>query len=75
MYTAVLIIFIISCLLLIASILLQSSKSAGMGGSIGGTEQIFGAGKARSLDRIFDKVTKISAFVFIVAALVLVALK
>lgn len=61
---------ILSSLVLIASILLQSGKSAGLSGSIGGgAEQIWGKNKARDYDAKFDKITKISAFVFIIASL------
>jgi preprotein translocase subunit SecG len=63
---------IISSLILIASILLQSGKSAGLSGSIGGgAEQIWGKNKARDYDEKFDKVTKISAIVFIASALLM----
>ncbi|MDK2866936.1 MAG: preprotein translocase subunit SecG [Clostridiales bacterium] len=63
---------IISSVILIASILLQSGKSAGLSGSIGGgAEQIWGKNKARDYDEKFDKVTKISAIVFIASALLM----
>ncbi len=75
MTIAVTVILVACCLVLIASILLQSGKSAGLSGSIGGgAEQIFGKQKARGYDAIFDKVTKASAVLFIVASLVLVIL-
>lgn len=75
MYTAFMILFVVSSLVLIVSVLMQSGKSAGMSGSItGGAEQIFGNKKAKKLDTMFDRATKISAGVFIVSALVLVAL-
>lgn len=64
--------FVLSCLVLIASILLQSGKSAGLSGSIGGgAEQIWGKNKARSYDDKFDKITKVSAIVFMVSAILL----
>lgn len=69
-------ILVLCCLVLIASILLQSGKSAGLSGSIGGgAEQIFGKQKARGYDAIFDKVTKASAVLFILASLLLVVLE
>lgn len=75
MTIAVTVVLVACCLVLIASILLQSGKSAGLSGSIGGgAEQIFGKQKARGYDAIFDKVTKASAVLFIVASLALVIL-
>ncbi|MBS7528561.1 preprotein translocase subunit SecG [Fusibacter paucivorans] len=66
------VLLIISSVILIASILLQSGKSAGLSGSIGGgAEQIWGKNKARDYDEKFDKVTKISAIVFIASALLM----
>lgn len=64
------ILLIVSSLILIASILLQSGKSAGLSGAIGGgAEQLWGKNKARDYDAKFDKITKISAVVFMVSAL------
>lgn len=66
------ILLIVSSLILIASILLQSGKSAGLSGAIGGgAEQLWGKNKARDYDAKFDKITKISAVVFIVSALLM----
>jgi len=63
---------ILSSLILIASILLQSGKSAGLSGSIGGgAEQIWGKNKARDYDAKFDKITKIAAFVFMISSLIM----
>lgn len=64
------VLLIVSSLILIASILLQSGKSAGLSGAIGGgAEQLWGKNKARDYDAKFDKITKISAVVFILSAL------
>ncbi len=58
---------------LIAVVLLQSGKSAGLSGSIGGgAEQLFGKQKARGLDAILEKLTIVLAVTFIVLS-VLVA--
>lgn len=66
------VLLIVSSLILIASILLQSGKSAGLSGSIGGgAEQIWGKNKARDYDAKFDKLTKISAVIFMVSALMM----
>ena len=70
------IILVISSLGLIFSVLMQSGKSAGLSGSIGGgAEQLFGKQKGRGYDKIFDRVTKIAAITFILSALILVALQ
>ncbi len=76
METLVMIILVIACLVLIASILLQSGKSAGLSGSIGGgAEQLFGKQKARGYDAMFDKITKGAAVAFILCGLLLVVLQ
>jgi len=70
--TIITVLLIVASLVLIASILLQSGKSAGMSGAIGGgAEQIWGKNKAKDYDSKFDLVTKISAVVYIVSALLL----
>lgn len=62
------------CLALIASVVLQSSKSAGMGGSIGGgAEAIFG-GKKKGVDEMLAKLTMGLAVVFAIVTMVLVKL-
>jgi len=73
---ALLIVLAIVSLILIASILFQSGNSAGLAGSIGGgAEQLFGKKKAKGYDELLAKVTGIAAIVFIVVALVLVAIE
>lgn len=70
------ILFLLACLVMIGSILLQQGKSAGMSGSIGGgAEQIFGKSQARKMDSTFDKVSKIAATSFILLALLLVIIQ
>lgn len=67
------IILIISALILIVSVLMQSGKSAGLSGSIaGGAEQLFGKQKAKGYDKLFDQATKISAITFLLSALLVV---
>ena len=71
MRTALLILQVISALVLIASVLLQSGKSAGLSGSIsGGSEAIFGS-KKKGLDDLLTKVTAIDAGFFLVLCLTL----
>lgn len=72
LYTIATVLLILSSLILIASILLQSGKSAGLSGSIGGgAEQIWGKNKARDYDAKFDKVTKVAAVLFIISSLMM----
>ncbi|HAQ42127.1 MAG TPA: preprotein translocase subunit SecG [Clostridiales bacterium] len=74
--TVVRIFLIIASLFLIASILLQSGKSAGMSGEIaGGAESIWGKNKSRSYEGKLEKATAVSAVVFLVASLILVAIQ
>lgn len=76
MATLVTVIFVVACLVLIASILLQSGKRAGLSGSIGGgAEQIWGKKQAHGMDAMFDRITKIAAIVFIAGALLLVVMQ
>ena len=61
----------IICIALIIAVVMQSSKSAGMSGSIGGgAESIFG-GKARGLDAVLAKATMILAAAFAVVTVLL----
>lgn len=70
------VLLIIASLVLIASILLQSGKSAGMSGEIaGGAESIWGKNKGRSFEGKLEKATSISAIIFVVASLILVAIQ
>lgn len=76
MYIFVVSLFMIACVVMIGSILLQSGKSAGMSGSIGGgAETLMGKTKARAMDKTFDKVSKAGAFGFIILSLVLLYLQ
>lgn len=71
METFLLIIQLLSALGLIATILLQSSKSAGMSGAIaGGAETLFGKKKGR--DEILSKITIVLTVVFLLLTLIIV---
>ena len=75
MYIALTIIDVILALGIIAAVLLQSGKSAGLSGSIaGGAEMIFG-GKKKGLDELLVKITKWVALAFLVVTLVLAFLQ
>lgn len=61
------VLLIIVSLALIAVVLLQSGKSAGLSGAIsGGAEQLFGKQKARGLDLILHRITIVLAVLFFV---------
>jgi len=60
---------ILASLVLIASILLQPGKSAGLGEIGGGAETLFGKKRARGFEAKLALLTKISAVVFIVSLL------
>lgn len=64
----------IICIALIATVVMQSSKSAGMSGSIaGGAETLFG-GKKKGLDELLAKATMILGILFGAVTLALVKL-
>ena len=66
------IVHVVLSLILIAVVLLQSGKSAGLSGSIGGgAETFFGKNKAGTLDGIFEKLTGIVALLFIITSIIL----
>lgn len=66
---------IIFCVLLIILILFQSSKTAGLSGSIGGgAETFFGKNKQRTLDAKLKKFTMICAVLYVIVTLALVAI-
>ena len=71
MKSALMILEAVVAIALIASVVLQSGKSAGMSGSIaGGAETLFG-GKKKGLDEILARVTMVLGIVFAVLTLVL----
>ena len=70
MRTFILILQIIVCFGLVATIVLQAGKSAGLSGSIaGGAEQFFG--KKKGLDEFLAKMTSWLAVAFMVLTLLL----
>jgi len=67
-------IYILICLLLIAVVVLQSGRSAGLSGAIGGgAESLFG--KKKGLDEWLAKVTVWTAVIFGAVSLLLVVWK
>ncbi|NTW72180.1 MAG: preprotein translocase subunit SecG [Eubacteriaceae bacterium] len=76
MDTILIALIIISGLILIASILLQPGKSAGLSGSIaGGAESLFGKKKSKGYEAILEKATTVSAVVFMLSAFLLSVIK
>lgn len=75
MHTALMVILLLSSLVLIVSILLQSGNSDGLSGSIaGGAEQLFGKRKSKGYDALLAKITTICAIVYIIVSLAIVAI-
>lgn len=65
--------FVLSALGMISTVLLQSSKSAGLSGAItGGAHSLFG--KKKGVDGILAKLTVAFAVLFMVLAIVLASL-
>lgn len=70
--TIITVVHVILAVILVAVVLLQSGKSAGLSGSIGGgAETFFGKNKAGTIDGILEKATGAVAFLFIVTSIVL----
>ena len=65
------IVFVILCVAMIALVLLQEGKSAGLGAISGAAESYWGKNKGRSMEGKLEKFTKICAVVIFVLALVL----
>lgn len=75
MHTLFLVLLIIISIALIAVVLLQSSKSAGLSGAIsGGAEQLFGKQKARGMDLILHRITIVLAVLFFILTIIVVKL-
>ncbi len=71
MEIALKILLVVFSLGLIAVVLLQSGKSAGLSGAIsGGAEHLFGRQKARGLDLVLSRVTIVLAVGFFLLSVV-----
>ena len=74
--TFLMVILAIASVVLIFSILMQSSNSDGLYGSIGGgAEQLFGKKKSRGYDAILSRISLVAAVLFIILSLVIVTLE
>ena len=70
---AVIVIYVIVCLSLISTVLLQSGRSAGLSGAIaGGAQSLFG--KKKGMDDLLSKLTTGLAVGFMLLAIVLTIL-
>jgi len=70
--TVLTIIYLVVCLVLIASVLLQSGRSAGLGAIAGGAQSL--VGKKKGLDEKLSKVTTFVAVGFMLFTIVLVVI-
>lgn len=76
MQTVLMVILALASVVLIISILMQSSNSAGLSGSIGGgAEQLFGKKKSQGYEGILNRISTVSAILFIVLSLILVMME
>ncbi len=70
------ILILLSSLALIISVLLQESKSEGLGAIGGGsTNSLWGKNRGTSYEDMLKRITTVSAVIFIISALVLAAMK
>jgi len=65
------ILLVVASLVMIVTVLLQSSESNGLGAISGGAETFFGKNKAKSIEGKLALITKICAVVFVVLSLVM----
>ena len=68
------ILLLISALILVVSVLLQSSESSGIGAVSGAAETFFGKNKAKGMEAKLALTTKICAGVFVALSIVLMFL-
>ena len=65
------IVVVLSALVLVVTVLFQSSNAKGLGAIAGEMETYFGKNKAKSIDAKLALGTKIAAVIFVVAALLM----
>ena len=65
------IVVLVCALILVATVLFQSSNAKGLGAIAGEAETYFGKNKGKSIDAKLALGTKIAAVVFVIAALLL----
>ena len=69
--TVITVVFIIVCIALDVTVLMQEGKSAGLGSISGAAETYWGKNKGRSMEGRLVKCTKVLAVLFMVLAAVL----
>ena len=65
------ILMVIDALVMIVTVLMQSSDTDGMGALTGGSDTFFGKNKNNTLEGKLSNATKISSIVFVVLAIVM----
>ena len=65
------ILLIIVALIMIVTVLLQSSETSGLGAVSGAAETFFGKNKAKGMEAKLAQITKISATVFVVLSVLM----
>ena len=65
------IVFVILCVAMVALVLLQEGKSAGLGSISGAAESYWGKNKGRSMEGNLAKLTRYAAILWMVLAFVL----
>ena len=68
------ILLLISALVMIVTVLLQSSERSGLGAISGAAETFFGKNKGKGMDAKLALITKICAIVFVVLSIVMMFL-
>ena len=68
------ILLLISALVMIVTVLLQSSERSGLGAISGAAETFFGKNKSKGMDAKLALITKICAIVFVVLSIVMMFL-
>ena len=68
------ILMVISALVMIVTVLMQSSDSDGMGALTGGSETFFGKNKNNTLEGKLNNATKVSSIVFVLLAILMLIL-
>ena len=64
------ILMVLAAIVMIVTVLMQDTKSDGMGALTGGSETFFGKNKNNTLEGKLALATKVSAIVFVVLAIV-----
>lgn len=69
--TILMVLDVIVCIALMASILLQSGKSAGLSGSFGGSGESMFGGKSTDMDDMLAKITIVLGIAFVVISMLI----